>query len=103
MLRHPDRCTSDCGGAGCVAPTPCVAGKRVHSTLWRLAQKKVRTSTPHVTKTNQLLLAPGSALPNESTPCNIIPEGSVATLEPGPRHVSGTYPVRVQPEHRPQP
>src|SRR3546814_6796349 len=56
-LRHPDRCTCDCGGAGCVAPTPCVAGKRVHSTLWRLAQKKVRTSTPHVTKINQLLWA----------------------------------------------
>ena len=35
----------------------------MQSTLWRLAQKKVRTSTPHVTKINQLLWALGSALP----------------------------------------
>src|SRR3546814_16492770 len=64
--------------------------------------KKVRTSTPHVTKINQLLWALGSALPNESTAGNIVHGGRVATLEPGPCNVSGNYQIRLRREQRRQ-
>ena len=94
-LRHPDRCTSDSAGAGLVAPAPCVASKRVPTTLRRLAQKKVCTSTPQGNKINRYCEHSGVRCPPPSEVCECTMDRGRLPRQ-GPRsHLRTARPARI--------